>query len=320
VSPFERHRIGGHLACLELLRDVLQLEARRFQPGGQRPQLRVGAGQGKERAFRVGDQLRGPLFRAQVPVGLSQALGNGLGLLQSHGLLHQTVVLAGHDPRLLDLVDLPPQGVELPVPVAFGRGQSAKVALCRAPSAHGGRDLLRARYRLRSRDAIQRRPLPSRSPDSLVLVLARDLDHRRRDLRHQSPGDEPAVDARPAPASVGRYRPGHDQFDRAVVDALDHPLGHQPPDRGVLGGEEEASLDARLLGPRSDQATIGPAPQEQSQRRDHQRLSRPGLTGQSARPTLEAQLGALDDAHALDYKLGQHPRESYWWPGGTRGS
>ena len=70
--------------------------------------------------------------------------------------------------------------------------------------------------------------------------------------------------------------------------------------------DHEARLDQRLGGPGPDDGRVGPAPQHELERLDHQRLARAGLAGQHRHAGAERQRQVLDDAEVAHPELGQH--------------
>ena len=121
-------------------------------------------------------------------------------------------------------------------------------------------------------------------------VLAVDLDQLGGRLGQGAHRGHAPVDPRPR-AAVRRHGAGDDDL-AFTLGRTDH----------------EARLDQGLGGPRPDDGRIGPAPQHQLERLDHQRLARAGLAGQDRHARAEGQRQVLDDAEVAHPQLGQHGR------------
>ena len=74
----------------------------------------------------------------------------------------------------------------------------------------------------------------------------------------------------------------------------------------MAGGKLDLGADAGRGLPGADQPGVGRAPERQAERIEQDRLARPGLAGQRAKPRLELELEPVDQHHIVDDELPQH--------------
>jgi hypothetical protein len=108
----------------------------------------------------------------------------------------------------------------------------------------------------RAREGVQESPLLGGAVDAAVLRLARDLDHLGRHLRQQGDGDEPSIDACPAPPIRGHYT-HYDELSLALRSAIEQFLGDEPANDWVIMRQREAALYYRPRRSRPHQRTVG---------------------------------------------------------------
>ena len=74
----------------------------------------------------------------------------------------------------------------------------------------------------------------------------------------------------------------------------------------MIGADLEQRRDDRLRLPGADQRGVGARAQRQPERVEQDRLARPGLAGEHAKPGFEIEVERLDEDDIADGKLPQH--------------
>ncbi len=230
------------------------------------------------------------------------AAGEGaqlVGVLQAARLLLEALVLAGGQPRVLDLLDHVPQVVGAALGLGAPRGERAHLL------AHRGQLAGRLAYALGLRagaaEGVEDAALRVAVEQGLRLVLAVQVDEQPPDLGEHAGGHRRAVGPRPRAPAGGDLALEH---HRVLVD-LDAALVEQAG-QVVAPGDVERPLDRRPVGARADQVGARPLAEEQPERADDDRLPRPGLAREHVEAAGEREGERLDDREVLDPQFGEH--------------
>ncbi len=189
------------------------------------------------------------------------------------------------EPRRVDLGDLEPQQVQLPRPGPFVPTQRRELVgqpaildprVVQGPTSRRGR---------LPREPVQCVTLRRGRDELMVPVLRVELDQRSSRGGQLPDRRQAAIDIRAA-APIGGQHPREDPL---------RPVGRL-----------EATLDTRLARALSHQRRVGPAPEEQIERLDEQRLPRAGLSGDRGQTGPEQQREVVHDPEVGDVQLVQH--------------
>ena len=309
LDDLEAGRIGLDAVevCTKLAGQVAELHPRRDRALGQRVEGGIDASAASQGGFGLGEQAgRTP---ALLPAGDRQqgrpgAVAQRFGVAQAVALRLQRLLLVGLDRGLVDLAELEPQQVDVPLPRALASRElvtltdQADHLDVRGPVGGAKLEVIRAG------EAVEDLGLSCGQHQLAMLVLAVEgqqpgaerLQVRRRS---RAPGDEGRRAAR-----LRRDAPGeHDLLARrqAIGDLAQ---------LGVVAkalGELERPLDPGLLGAGPDDAAARTAAHQQVQRVGEHGLARSRLAGDRVEARAESQLGPLDQQQILDSQLAEHP-------------
>jgi len=143
----------------------------------------------------------------------------------------------------------------------------------------------------------------ARVGQSAVVVLAVNLDQVPRQFAQQRGANRLVVDESLGTA-VGAQPAPDDQRLAEVV--LDPRIVERGANRFGQPVELEGRGDAGLVRTAAHQPGLGAFAQRQPERVEQDRLARPGLAGEHAKPTLEGEVERLDQDDVADGKRGQH--------------
>ena len=145
--------------------------------------------------------------------------------------------------------------------------------------------------------------MAARVDEAAVVMLAVQLDQRRRQFAQQCDADGLVVDVGPA-AAVGLERTAQDErFARFDLDfGLAQHIAHQRRQRGKF----ECGGGAALFLACPHQPAVGPVAQHQPERIEQDRLARAGLARQHAEPAGEVEVERFDQHDVADGKPGEH--------------
>ena len=242
-----------------------------------------GPAQQVEHAAVAADELGGQQPALPVGAGIGQAL-----LLEAQGLLLPGVVQLGHG----DLLHLVAQHVGLAgalLVVAAQRGQG--LVERPQPAAQGAAP--------GSRSVPANASSTSRWAAGVTRVRCSccpwiSTSSRRRLAQGAHRGHAP-VDPGPR-AALGRDGAGQDDLASASAAS--------PPTASGVGHETRLDQGLRRAGPHHPH--VGPAPEDELERLDHQRLAGARLAGQRRHARAERECEVLDHAEIPDAQLAQH--------------
>ena len=183
--------------------------------------------------------------------------------------------------------------------LAHRRAGCGKPGFGRAPRSVA----LRHRARVGARIGIEQRAVPRRRKQAAVVMLAMNLHQLYADLAQQRRRTGLVVE-KCAAAAVGFQRPADQQrlarLDRNVI------VGEQPCERRARHGRCKACGYLRLVGALPYERGVGAHPEREAERIEQDRLARPGLARQHAKPILEIEIEPLDQHDIGDGERGQH--------------
>jgi hypothetical protein len=205
----------------------------------------------------------------------------------------QRRVLAGHRGDRLDLGQAAPQRLRLGRALPLGPRQRLEfVADGPVPVVHPA-VVGQGRGQLRAAEAVQRVALPAGLEQLLLIRLAvhghqvvgQHLEQRHRD--RMTAGEGPG-------SALGRDRTAEHERGTVVVEVSPGLLDLARH----LGGHQQPSLHRRPGRARADPGRVGPAAEEQPERRHDHGLAGAGLAGQRGEPGRELEHRVVDDAEA----------------------
>ena len=211
----------------------------------------------------------------------------------------EALLLALLDPERIDLVD---REVE-PFAVAIGLVER-RAARRRARRASVDSALHAARHAaaVDAAEAVEQGAMALGVEQAAIVMLAVDFDQPRAGLAQRARGHRHAA-GEGAAAAVGLERAAQEQrLARLGLDAL---LGEQH-DAVMVVADLERGRDHRLRLPGADQGAVGARAKRQPERVEQDRLARPGLAGEHAKPGFEIEVERLDQDDIADGKLPKH--------------
>src|SRR4030067_570780 len=145
-----------------------------------------------------------------------------------------------------------------------------------------------------------------------MLRLARDVDQQLAHFAQQGRADGPSVEARQAAAFAADFTPkvyeGMLLEQPFALEDLSHVAAVRPL-------QPKGAFHDGRLGPGPHHGAVGPAPQQELDGVDDDRLAGAGLTGEDDEAGVEAQLEPLDNGEVPNTQLDQHRRTRGGGPG-----
>ena len=258
---------------------------------GRRIEVAAGGGAcGRRRAVMIAVE---PIERTAA------AFEDRLGVREPAQLAREPLGFFRVEPQPFELVELKAQEVEPRFPLVVLRGDPGELALELVPAFGRLRDL--SEQLVVAPEVVDDDPLPIPVEQQVVLVLAVDVDEVLPELAQKLRGHRTVVDERTGSASRTDHAP-HDALVRAFLQI---PVGEPCPRRCVRGRLEHAA-DLGPLRAVSNHVGVGPRPEEQGQRVDHDRLARARLSGKRGHPRRAFELQAVDDRERSNGQVREH--------------
>lgn len=308
VDPLQLGRVGVERVevAAQLGRQVVGLDPQRPQPLGEPIELGVDPGDPVER--RLPDRHARPgraVLGAQRLAGEEGRLAQRLDVPQPLAGRGQVVALALDRGDLVDLAQLEPQQVELPL------ADARRLAQLLEPPARVALGRVRGSVRLASvevaaaqrlAEAVEQPQLGRWREQPPGLVLAVEGEQRGPDLAQVGRRGGATGQERPR-ASFGRDAPGEHQ----LLGVGGQPVGDLRRERGeAVGVEREDPLDPGLARTGAHDPALGLGAEQQVERAGEHRFARAGLPGHDVQSGDEVQFGPLDQEQVLDAQLEQH--------------
>ena len=226
-----------------------------------------------------------------------------LGVGQARPFIHERRLLARLQGGRFDLADLERQQVGALRRLALTLAQPFELLAYVLPAiVTGGIGRLVV---LDPGKAVQQVQMLSHAKQTEMLRLPMDVDQQLADFAQQGQADGPTVEARQASSLAADFTP---EIDEGFLLEQSLALEDHSHLAAVGSLQPEGAFHYGRLGAGPHYGAVGPAPQQELDSVDDDRLAGAGLTGEDDEAGVKAQLEPLDNGEVPNAQLDQHRR------------